>query len=172
MAVALADLSSRLRSQLACRRFARQKETAFCTRQSKHGDFGRIATGSGDRAGQRGENSADAQSIWRIQERRRFAGNQRHRPQAFGKNAQVPGRWKGRATEKCACAADEAGRRSLESSSSSGRYTRPPSAGTPILRTCELALHVSIPPRYHRYARTLGEWVWVQRCGVGLGRRW
>src|SRR5579859_1137019 len=147
MAVALADLSSRLRSQLACRSFARQKETAFGTHQFKYGDFRRTATGSGDRAGQCGENFADAQSIWRIQERRRFAGNQRHWPQTSGKNAQVSCRWKDRATEKCAFAADEAGRRSLESSSPSGRYTRPPSAGTPILRTCELALHVSIPPR-------------------------
>jgi hypothetical protein len=70
------------------------EETAGPSDQHQFRQFRAVAAGPGNRAGDRRKNPADAQVVWATQERRRFAGDSRHRPEAAGKNAQISGRRK------------------------------------------------------------------------------
>src|SRR6266478_3649482 len=62
--------------------FLHYEETAAGTGESEYCDFSRAATGAGNRSGNRRENSQDAEVIRRVQERRRSAGDTRHRQKA------------------------------------------------------------------------------------------
>lgn len=66
-----------------------QEKAAACAHQHQYGDIGRAAAGAGHRAGDSGEDFADAQVVRPVQERRRFARHSRHRSKAPRKNAQV-----------------------------------------------------------------------------------
>src|SRR6267378_6368068 len=73
-----------------CRVRGRGKEKA--ARQadkSQYGDLGRTATGAGDWTGDGGQDLANAQIVWRLQERGRFAGDSRAGPKAAREDAQV-----------------------------------------------------------------------------------
>ena len=67
----------------------RHQEAAAASRESEYGYGVAVAASSWNRLFDRGQNSEDAQIVWRLQERGRFACDQRHRAETHVKNAQV-----------------------------------------------------------------------------------
>jgi len=67
----------------------REEKATAKTGKHQHRDVRRIAAGAGDWAGNGGKNFANAKIVWRVQERRRFAGDSGTRAEAPRKNAQV-----------------------------------------------------------------------------------
>src|SRR6266849_6665713 len=70
-----------------------EKEAAGEAGKSQYGDVARLTASAADWSRDGGQNSANAQVVRRIQERRRFAGDPRNRREAARKNAQVFDRW-------------------------------------------------------------------------------
>lgn len=66
-----------------------QEKAAGTSGELEHGQFRRIATGAGNWAIYRRQDSTNAKILWRVQERRRFARDQRHRTKTARQNAQV-----------------------------------------------------------------------------------
>lgn len=66
-----------------------EQEAAGEAGEFEYGDGGRAATGAGDRAGDGGKDSEDAQGIWTVQKRGRFARYSRDWSEAPRKNAQI-----------------------------------------------------------------------------------
>jgi len=71
-----------------------QEKAAGATGQHQYRDIGRAATGAGNRAGDGGQDFANAQVVRLIQERGRFAGDSRAWAEAAREDAQVFDRWK------------------------------------------------------------------------------
>jgi hypothetical protein len=74
--------------------FRWEEKTAHAAREHQHGELRAVANSSGDRASDGRQDSADAQVVWRVQERGRFARDSRPRSEAPRQNAQVPDRRK------------------------------------------------------------------------------
>ena len=68
---------------------ARQEKTARAAGEHQYGELRAIANSAGNRTGDRGQNSTDAEVLRRIQERGRFAGDSRPRTETARKNAQI-----------------------------------------------------------------------------------
>src|SRR5712672_3456555 len=83
----------------------RHQEAAAASRESEYGYGVGAAASSWNRLFDCGQNSEDAQIVWRLQERGRFACDQRHRAETHGKNAQVHHRRQ----ERCAEAGGQRG---------------------------------------------------------------
>src|SRR5258706_6325543 len=67
----------------------RKEKTAGQAGDSQYSHVGRTAASAGNRAGDGGEDFANAQVVWPVQERGRFAGRSRARGEAPRKNAQI-----------------------------------------------------------------------------------
>src|SRR6266850_2960609 len=67
----------------------RKEKTAGQAGGSQYSHVGRTAASAGNRAGDGGEDFANAQVVWPVQERGRFAGRSRARGEAPRKNAQI-----------------------------------------------------------------------------------
>jgi hypothetical protein len=73
---------------------------AAASRDSEYGCGVGAAAGSWNRLFDRGQNSEDAQIVWRLQELGRLAYGSRHRAETHGKNAQVHHRRQERCAEE------------------------------------------------------------------------
>lgn len=66
-----------------------KQESAAAAGESEYRDCIGVATSPGNRSVNRGQNPENTQVVWPVQERGRFARDQRHWAGATGKNAQV-----------------------------------------------------------------------------------
>src|SRR5260370_14372503 len=80
----------------------RKEKAAGEAGKHQYSDVAGIAASAGHRPGDGGENFADAQVIWRVQERRWFARDSRARAEAPRENAQVLDRRKSCSSEVAA----------------------------------------------------------------------